>query len=236
MVASSEFLYQKGWRGWGQRCIYLLISPRKFFSISDWGEPFWVPIVIVSILLVTLRLAQFPTLKEQFRQPEYILQIAKIQRITEEDARLYLQRIERLYPIGSVIESFLMVTAGVSGAALLIYGPARWIFRLPVPYLSHLQLTSWTSLISAIPFLIHVHFALSHSDFQLPINLGYVLPAANEQCRIIRFAQVVDPFLLWQLIVLSLGLKSLYRISFLRALFFVIPFWILFGVLYTIVG
>ncbi|MFN3821612.1 MAG: hypothetical protein ACK4OO_04705, partial [bacterium] len=139
---SPEFLYPEGWRGWGKRCVDLLIFPQKFYAKPNWGEPFWVPIVIVSLLLVTLRLTQFPTLKEQFRQPEYILQIAKMQRITEEEARLYIQRIERIYPIGSVIESFLMVTAGVSGSALLIYGPARWIFRLPVPYLSHLQLTS----------------------------------------------------------------------------------------------
>lgn len=223
-------------RGLFLKILSLLFTPRLFFRNPYWGQQFWIPLLGVAGLLAALRLAQYPLVKAMLQDPQYLTQIAQQQGITEEQAQSYALRLKRLYPVGATVESFLMVIAGAAGAALLLYPSARLLYRRSVPFQHHLELTSWVGVINGIPFIIHLPFNLVEPQFQLPTNLSFLLTQTSLPSTFIKFSRIIDPFVIWQMILVSMGLSTLYEVPIKKVFPLVGIYWFLFGILLTAVG
>ncbi len=213
------------------RIYQIIIQPRRFFNTTGWSSDFWVPILILTLAFASLRAVQLPEYMKSLDDPKTKTLIAKRSKITEEEASRVIERMKKIGPTLSILESPIIVVASSATVAFLIYLIGRIIFKQAIPYMNVFSLTAWTGIIASIPIILHIPLHLLKPEWVLPTSPVYLLPKSWQEHYFARVLVSMDLFIIWQVALLCIGTSRLYRVSLNRSISVIGTLFVCFAVL-----
>ncbi|HFE53521.1 MAG TPA: hypothetical protein ENK07_08755 [Bacteroidetes bacterium] len=206
---------------------------------------------VIPILVTFLVTAAFGRLTKDIVITEVKQKIATSTKLTEEQQKMILDRIEqqqevadkptyllRGYAISLV--SILVVTVVVAGILMFLInvvlgGNARFIHALALAswgsWLAHLTQGPGTLLIGLFPAILKTPLILAKGTTDVATSLAVLLPAGMKGQFLYALATKVDLFNLWQLGVMSVGVAVLAGTSTKKAAGWVVGTWVVWAIL-----
>lgn len=194
------------------------------------GDP-WLPLLLVAIILAAVELMLLPDLRKTYSDPEFVKQHAERKGLTESQSADEVAKMSRAAPYLAIIEAPIVVTAGAAGVAAVLWVVSRIHYRRKVAYLLLFSMVSWASFVSAAPLLLNFAVRAIKSDASLATSAAVLLPASLKGGYIYNVLLALDPFLLWQVWLLGLGMAALCEVSRQRAITSVGTIFVLLAVL-----
>ena len=206
---------------------------------------------VIPILITFLVTVGFGQLTKNIVISEVKQKIATSTRLTEEQQKMILDRMEqqqelakkptyllRGYAISLV--SILLVTVIVGGILLFLInvvlgGNTRFVQALALAswgsWLAHLTQGPGTLLIGLFPAVVKAPLILSKGTTDVVTSLAVLLPTSMKGQFLYALATKIDLFNIWQLAVMSVGVAVLAGTSTKKAAGWVVGTWVLWAVL-----
>ncbi len=195
----------------------LFLHPVKFMEEGEFENGSWLPVVILITILAALHYVMLPELLATYDAPGYVTQFAERAQITESAAKDQIVEMRRIAPYMGLIESPLMVSAGIAGVAAVLYLIGRLQYRKSIAFKSLYSMVAWGSLVSAAPLLINLFARMIQPDLSLSTNAAALLPDSMQGSYFYNIFLVIDPFLVWQIWLMGLGMANLCEVNRQRA-------------------
>lgn len=219
------------------RVVGILISPRRTLTAVSREGTSWLPILIVSLALAATRLTMISTLTEEYNRAEFKEWYMDIRKVELEEAERDIGLMIAWAPAVTVLEAPLMIMIGVGFITSLLVIVGRFRFKIVHGFRVVFSVVAWSSLVSAMPLLIVLAIRLLFTnDFNLSLNLGFILTEELVGSYFHNFAQALDLFLIWQIWLISIGFSILYKIRIQRAISYVGTIFILFVIFNALSG
>jgi len=228
-----------------QRLIGTIFSPGATFEDIN-RKPTWIAAVIISMLLIVIGSAVFswrakPDWDRIFRQ-QIKRQLEKTnQSLTPEQIEQRVEFSKKLVPYFPAIAAVSIPIVYVVIAAILALG--MMLIQAQTTFKKLLSVVSWsyagTTLVQAIvgnvAMLVQDQETLNNIDPTqgvnlVPSNLGAFLPEGTSGA-VMAFANSIDVFSIWYLIILSIGLAAIAgsrKITAKKTGMMVVGFWLVF--------
>ncbi len=194
------------------------MHPIRFIDSHGFETDSWLPVILLTVILAALHSTMLPELLANYDDPEYVSQFAERGKMSENAARDQIAEMRRLAPYMGLIEAPIVVSAGIAGVAAVLYLISRVQYRKKVSYRSLFSMVAWGSLLSAIPLLINLIGRLIRPDLLLPTNAAALLPDSAQGTYFYNILLAVDPFLVWQVWLMGLGLAFICQETRQRAI------------------
>ena len=207
-----------------QRLQRIVYSPRSALqAIGDEPTPAdWaLPIVILAVIWVG---ANYLTLSV-LANPELPAYVEKLQELTpeqQERTRVGLQQyLDFGWYMSPIINSFFSLAA----VGLVLLGVARIVFRADVSLRHMLTVKAYASVIAMIELVARTPLVLSAQTPEISFSIGSLLSDELAATAFGRILASADLFVLWQAIVLGMGLGIIGRIPLNRSVPAVVILW-----------
>lgn len=192
--------------------IDIFIDPQKVFERIDAGLEWWKAYIAVSVVTVVIAYLNMPVQKQLMLVSE---------RMSGEQAQAAVEQMERFGFIGliaapaGVLLIWLILAALVNVTVNLVSGKSE--------YKKVLSLIGFTSLIGVLEQIIQlvvirlkgIESIESVSDTRIPLGLAALFPGSEGAARALMDSLSV--FQIWYLIVFTLGVSAIFRISRAKA-------------------
>jgi hypothetical protein len=218
------------------RLIGMTIIPRRSLKILIPTGNYLTPLIFVAISFTALKLVMLPEIQTQYASDEFRNWYMELRDVTEEAARKDIDRMSRYAPLMLLIEGPLTVFASTALIAFVIVIAGRLTFKIQLQYRPALTMVAWASIISALPMLINLALKLNNQQSELTTDLSALLTPELVGGYFSRFVAIVDPFLIWQVWLLSIGVSWLYVVNMQRAISVVGTIFVCFGVINAMFG
>ncbi len=159
-----------------------------------------------------------PELLATYDTPEFAAQFAERGKLTETEAKAEIEKMRYLAPYMGMIEAPIVILAGIAGVACVLYLIGRIQFRKKVGFVSLYAMVAWGSLVSGAPLLANLVARLINPELLLPTNAAALLPKTMEGTYFYNIMLAVDPFLMWQVWLMGLGIATLCEVNKQRAI------------------
>jgi hypothetical protein len=218
------------------RIIGTIIIPRRALENLIPTGNYLAPLIFVAIIFTALRLVMLPEIQAQYASDEFRNWYMELRDVTEEAARKDIDRMSRYAPLMLFVEGPLTVFASTALIAFIIVIAGRLTFKIQLQYRPALTMVAWASIISTLPMLINLALKLNNQQSELTTDLSALLTPELVGGYFSRFVAIVDPFLIWQVWLLSIGVSCLYVVSMQRAISVVGTIFVCFGVINAMFG
>lgn len=178
----------------------------------------WIPIIVLTLILTALHWVMLPELLATYDDPEYVRKFAEKGKLTETAAQEQVAEMRRLAPYLGFLEAPIVVSAGVAGVAVVLYLIGRIQFRKKAPYQSYFAMVAWGSFVSGIPLLINLAARSIKPGLLIATNAAALMPKSSEGTYFYNILLAVDPFLIWQVWLMGLGMAVLCEVNRQRAI------------------
>jgi len=200
------------------RIVALFIHPVKFTQSRSFEFTPWLPIILLTVILASLHYTMLPELLETYNSPEYLTQFAERGQMTEVAAQAEIAKMRDLAPYMGLVEAPIVILAGIAGVASVLYIIGRIQFRKKVPFVSLYAMVAWGSLVSGAPLLVNLIVRIIRPGTLLSTNAAAFLPKTMEGTYFYNIMLAVDPFLMWQVWLMGLGVATLCEVNRQRAI------------------
>ena len=130
-------------------------------------------------------------------------------------------------PVGSFVVLFI--------SALLLLGIAR-IAGADVGYSGMLTVSAYSSLVQALKGIIVTPLMLSKNSMMVHTGLGLLLPAEMLDSFAGRFLAGIEIFMLWQVVIVAVGISALGKVDTRKALVPVVVLWLVWVLIAAALG
>lgn len=201
----------------GQRCSWV-----------DW----FVPVVLVIVLVMVSMQITMPVLQQTQQE---VLQ-ERLKDMPEDQRQQAMAIAQTTGTIGMMVgvPVFSFVVLFIAGGVLLLV--ARYGLGGEVKYGQMLAVWGYSSLIGVIAVIVRTPLTLAKETALIHTGLGMFLSEEMLQTFFGRFLAGVDFFLLWQIIVASIGLATLSRASTGKPLVILLILWAVWLVIQAALG
>jgi hypothetical protein len=192
------------------RFIGIITSPRETFA-SVVAHPKWFG--MLALVAITMAILVGGFLSTKTGQDAW-LEAAVNSPFSRGVSDQQLQGMQRMAPfVGYFAAAQFLIALPI--VAVVIAGILFAIFTAAMggtaTFKQNLAVVAHAGPISILSTLFTVPLNYSRGTMSSATNLGVLLPMLPEQSFLAHFLGVIDLFLLWQLVVLSIGLAVLYR-------------------------
>ncbi len=209
----------------------IILAPRRTIPIIIGEERFWVPIIILVILLTILRLVMLPEMYEYYSSEEFRELLKETRKSDDVEMEQDIALMKKSAPFIAVLEAALTVFLGTGGITILLYLIGRLIYKQKAYLRAIFAMVAWTSIIGAIPLSCNILLKLANPDWYLPTNLSALFTPEVAGDYFSRVLSIIDIFLIWQVWLISIGMSVLYGVSIQRAVSSVGSMFVFFAVL-----
>jgi len=216
--------------------IGIILVPRRMMGkvISEKG--YIAPLVLLTLAFVVLRLLMLPEIYEQYSGEEFRQWYMEMRDVSEDVAQKDIDKMISNAPLMMLIEGPLTVVVGTVAVAFILSIVGRIVFKEHREFKPIFTMVAWSSIISAIPMLLNIPLKIIENDWFLPTSLSFILTPELVGGYFSRFLSIVDPFLVWQVWLLSIGMSTLYDVTVQRAVGVVGTIFVFFGVVNAMFG
>jgi len=200
-------------------------------NISNW----LVPVVILVLLsMVLLQLAfQDPSLRQQLTEMLGTLSTQQQEIITEGADGVSSPNvvIYVMGQIGGFVVLFALALLFVAGLSLLYWLVGRSAMNARAPYMKVIEIVSLSLMVFLVEFVVTVFLIISfHSLHATPSAALFLHDFDFSNKYHIALARI-NPFTIWYLAVLSLGLSKLFDRDFPKVFVLVVALWLLWSLM-----
>lgn len=214
------------------RLIMVLFAPQTAFTAlksrctwADWA----VPAIIVAIVAMISTSLTFPIItKEQMAEQQE--RIEENPNMTTEQKAQAIEAMGKMQGFGRVA-GLVGVPVGVAAglcvqAAVFLFG-LNFLLGSRGTYRELLAITGY-SMMTAIPELIvKTPLIIAKGTMKVFTGLGLLLPLEGEKGFLYHTLSSVDLFTVWQMVLISIGIGTLYTMPAKRAGSVVFAFWVI---------
>jgi hypothetical protein len=209
------------------RIVSIFVSPTETFRSLDL-KPTWLTPYIILILAVTA--AQFLTLDIQISDRLALMETQDIPPERMEAAQTQMQG--PLKYIGIVIMPIVMPVVWVVLGGILLLTANMMIGQTEaVNFKKIFSLIAWSSLVSVLGIILATYITLSKGTaYGVGTDLSPLIgtpPMGEPKSLLYRLVSKLDIFTIWQLVLWTLGLSVVYKVTVKKAAVPVITLWII---------
>ncbi len=202
----------------GGRLLNVFAAPGELFAAVA-GAPFslanWlVPAALVALISLALNLAIFtqPALVQQVRdlQERELVRAVDSGRISAADAERARDVMQGMgmtvARVGGAVGGVVVAVLSPLWWGLILWLTARWVFRSPLPYLRVVEVAGLASLIGGLGICVSLFLAVGTGNLFAGPHLGALVKDFDLGNRWHLALSIVNPFSVWQMVVMALGL------------------------------
>lgn len=200
----------------------VLFAPGRVFSAlkANCRWPDWVvPATIVAVVSLASIYLTFPIVAgEQFAEQRRRIEAS--QDMTAEQKATALAGIEKWQGAGRVVGLAgvpVGVAAGLFVQAVVFLLALRVLLDTRANYREMLAITGYSMLTAVPAALVHTPLVLAKGTAEVSTGLGLLVPAGSEGTFISYVLSGVDIFTAWQMVLVTVGISTLYTIPPRRA-------------------
>ncbi len=204
------------------RLLKVVGDPRAAFAATAARPRPWLALVLAMALTVLITVLTMDISLEAGRD-------AALQ--TMESAGMSVAEAERAYEQSRGVQRSaglvfgpLAVLATAALAALVYWGVANLLFGSRPPYLALLEMSAVAALVKVVGGLVRVPLVLSTGDAFASIGLGAFVDSGSRYQALLA---PIDPFAIWAVFLVTIGLSRIYRVETGRAAAVAIGVWLL---------
>jgi len=219
-----------------ERLARVLYAPRTSFEALR-EEVSWQDWLAPTLLVCVLGIASsYATLAVS--DPELPAVQEQLQQLTEEQRERAVETLVMWRTHGWVTMPIVNAFWSLSAVGLILLGVARWALRRDVTLREMLAVKAYGSVIAGLEWIVRTPVILISQGRVEGLTLGILLPDESwlAQTFVGRFVANIDPFVLWQVWVLSLGVSILGGVPGRRALVSLLALWGVWVGLETVAG
>ncbi len=191
--------------------VNIFVNPHKTFIALD-RKPSWlIPVIIMTLLTLTLTYLTFPIIMQNQMEnirnnpniPADRLEAIEQQMAEAGNAQMYIGVGTQLI----VIPIVYLILAGIFFfvGSVLLGGNA--------PFVKVLAVYAWSSLIGIIGIIVKTPLVFIKEKINVPISPALILPGDAVDSVLYRILSQFDFFTIWQLAVFAYGFSIVYRFS-----------------------
>jgi len=211
----------------GSMLVNIFLEPSRVFKSikikSSWVLPFIIYLIIATIGAYFTTPFQMEIGKQKIMQSDQLTEEQKQAQIEMSGKFAFLGWV--IAPIAVVVIMLLITGANLLVGSVILGGTTR--------FTTMWSAICFTSLISALGLIIKVPLMLWKHTADIRTSLAILLPGKDLASGIVSFLNTsTDLFLIWQIVVMIVGMAIIYNFSKLRAsLVVLIPTAIIFGIM-----
>lgn len=190
----------------------IFLDPHRTFVSLDKKPDFLIPLIIIAVFATLFTYFAMPVIS-QFHMDEMMKRMAEsdisaeqMQKITEAGRTFGLVTPPIFVFIGAVIISGLLLFAGN-----IIIGGTQKFNKV-------LSIYSYSALIGVISYIVKLPLILSKNTLEVYTSPALFFPASTKDTMIFKIAALLDIFTIWQIIVISIGMGIIYKVTFQKSL------------------
>ncbi|NQT34938.1 YIP1 family protein [bacterium] len=198
----------------------IVLAPRRTFSRLTGKLDFIAPAIIVVIVFIGFQLTMLPDIIDRYSSANLYewYEEMKIERTSEIDRQIeMLSHAAPYLAIAEVISAAVVMILGMAGVSVILYMIGGLGFNKWIDFSRVLSMFVWTSMINSFAKLLSIPLKLINSDWSLPTNLSLLLTPEVVGSYLSNVLVVMDFFLIWQAILMSIGMSVIYGVSVQRA-------------------
>ncbi len=198
----------------------IILAPRRTFSRITGKLDFIAPTIIVAIAFIGFQLTMLPNIIDRYSSANMYewYEEMRIERNPAIDRQIeMLSRAAPYLAIVEVISATVVMVIGMIGISVILYLIGGLGFKKWIDFSRVLSVYAWTSIISAISRLLSIPIKLINPDWSLPTNLSLLLTPEVVGSYFSNVLIVMDIFLIWQALLMSIGMSVIYGVSVQRA-------------------
>lgn len=208
----------------------IILTPRRTLGKVVDQREFWAPLIIISLTLAAVRVTMLPEALQEYSSPEFRQKYMELRKVSEEEAERNIETIKRITLPTTLIEAPIVVVVGTMGLSFILFLVGRLAYRGTAVFKSVFTMVAWSSIVSSIPLFLTLPLKLINPSWVFPSSPALLLSESADGSFIQGILMILDPFLLWQVILLSIGLSVLYNVTLQRAVSTVGTMYICFAV------
>lgn len=198
----------------------IVLAPRRTFSHLTGKLDFIAPTIIVVIAFIGFQLTMLPNIIDKYSSANMYewYEEMKIERNPAIDRQIeILSHAAPYVAIVEVISAAFVMVLGMVGISVILYMIGGLGFKKWVDFSRVLSMFVWTAMINGFSKLLSIPLKLINPDWSLPTNLSLLLTPEVVGSYFSNVLIVMDLFLIWQALLMSIGMSVLYGVSVQRA-------------------
>ena len=216
------------------RIIGLILSPRKTLQKSIHEKGSWIPIIILTGLMIILKLVMLPGVLDDLNDPAFLESYKNQRNISDVQAAQEITALKQFSPFLTLIESPVIILASIAFVGFIISLVGRFSFQKRLRFIYIFRLVAWTSLIGGIQITLTILLKLINPDWEFPSNFGFLFPAELADSFFHRLIKSLDLFFIWEIGLIVIGSSTLFEVSVEKALHSIGTLFVVFLVLNAI--
>lgn len=199
-----------------KRFLGVIVSPREWVYPNMFLKGSWAPILLLAVLLAAVRLTTLKDFVTEYQTPEFAAEYSEMRGVTPEKAASEIAMVQKAIPAALALESPLMIFLGVGFLSMTAQLMGRFLYKQMVPFLFVFRMVAWSSLVSVFPLALNLIVQLVNPGWEIPSNVGWLLPKEGQDPFIAGVARGIDVFLIWQVALIAVGMSEMYQVPLQR--------------------
>ncbi len=198
----------------------IVLAPRRTFSRLTGKLDFIAPAIIIVIIFLGFQLTMLPNIIDRYSSANMYewYEEMKIERTPAIDRQIEILSGAAPYlAIAEVISATVVMVLGMVGISVILYLIGGLGFEKWVDFSRVLSMLVWTAMINGFAKLLSIPIKLINPDWSLPTNLSLLLTPEVVGSYFSNVLIVMDMFLIWQALLMSIGMSVIYGVSVQRA-------------------
>ncbi len=210
-------------QGFFQKWFHLYFSPEKTFRAID-EKPDWIlPVSVVAILSALILILIFPQMRQL--QVEHLM---AAKNLSQAEAEQLLAKGEAFQKIIMPISTFIMIFVTQIVASFFFYLVGSVFLGGMVPYTKVLSMWAYTSLaVGIVAMIVRVPVILAKKTIAVQTSLAAFLSPDSKGTLLYKILSSFDIFILWQLVLMTVGFTVIYKFSQKKSATVVFGLWAL---------
>ncbi len=190
----------------------VFLDPKRTFTSLDRKPDFIVPMVIMMVVALASAIILWPLIQELIAE-QMSDAIAEGQVPAEQ-----LETIQKSQRIAALVGAPLGAALQILAIALVMFFAGNILIGGQSSYKKILSVFAYTSLIGILASAVTIILAQSKGSMEVYTSLAALFPGSAKDTVLFKVAGVFDLFKIWELIVASIGMSIVYKVTTQKAL------------------
>jgi hypothetical protein len=195
----------------------LFLHPIRFMELQGFDASPWLPLLLMALTVGLLQIALLPELLANYDEPDFQAQYAEKHNVTIDEARTEIGKLKKSAPYLGFLEAPIVVVGGAGGISAVLYMIGWLRFKSRMPFVLVFHMVAWGSLVGIVPIGLQLIMRFINPETTFSTNAAALLGEASQDTYLYNILLAVDPFLVWQVWLLGLGMAAIYGVSRQRA-------------------
>lgn len=190
----------------------VFLDPRRTFISLDRKPDFILPIVIMMVVAFASALILWPLVEVMITEK---MTEAMAERDVGEEQMANIIKMQRIFglvgaPISVILQVLVIAAVMLFAGNILMGGQST--------YKKMFSVFAYTSLIGIIFTAVTIILALNKGSMEIYISPAALFPAEAKDTVLFKAAAVFNLFTIWELVVASIGMSVVYKVTTQKAL------------------